>query len=137
MSTSTGNRLLDALSTDCREQILASSKLVPLPVRTQLYWPDEMPPYCYFLTGGIASLVAGLDNGASAEVGVVGNEGLVGAFHIIGPIPPINECFMQVPGAGYRTSLPALREGFRTHVQIRDRVLELLQAQTLGHLLGR
>ena len=113
MSTSTGNRLLDALSTDCREQILASSKLVPLPVRTQLYWPDEMPPYCYFLTGGIASLVAGLDNGASAEVGVVGNEGVVGAFHVIGPIPPINECFMQVAGAGYRTSLSALREGFQ------------------------
>jgi len=117
---------------DCREQILASSKLVPLPVRTQLYWPDEMPQYCYFLTGGIASLVAGLDNGASTEVGLVGNEGVVGAFHIIGPIPPINECFMQVAGAGYRTSLSALREDFRTHVEIRDRVLELVQAQSLA-----
>ena len=53
MSTSTGNRLLDAMSADCREQILALSKLVPLPVRTQLYWPDEMPQYCYFPTGGI------------------------------------------------------------------------------------
>jgi hypothetical protein len=57
-----------------------------LPVRTLLYWPDEMPPYCYFLTGGIASVVAGLNNGASTEVGLVGNESLVGAFHIIGPI---------------------------------------------------
>jgi CRP-like cAMP-binding protein len=132
MSTSTGNRLLDAMPADCREQILASSKLVPLPVRTQLYWPDEMPQYCYFLTGGIASLVAGLDNGASTEVGLVGNEGVVGAFHIIGPIPPINECFMQVAGAGYRTSLSALREDFRTHVEIRDRVLELVQAQSLA-----
>jgi CRP-like cAMP-binding protein len=39
---------------------------------------------------------------------------------------------MQVAGAGYRTSLSALREDFRTHVEIRDRVLELVQAQSLA-----
>lgn len=57
-----------------------------LPVRTRLYWPGEMPPYGYFLTSGIASVVAGLNDGGTAEVAVIGNEGLVGALHIIGPI---------------------------------------------------
>jgi CRP-like cAMP-binding protein len=132
MSTSTGNRLLDACSARCREQILASSKHVALPVRTQLYWPDEMPQYCFFLTGGIASVVAGSGDGASTEVGIIGNEGLVGAFHVIGPIAPMNECFMQVAGSGYRVFLSALRETFRTHEEVRDRILELVQAQSLA-----
>jgi CRP-like cAMP-binding protein len=131
MSTSTGNRLLDAISPGSREHILAAAKLAPLPVRTQLYWPDEMPNYCYFLTGGIASVVAGLDNGASTEVGLVGCEGVIGAFHVIGPIAPVNECFMQVKGAGYRLPLSALRESFRLYEEVRDRILELVQAQSL------
>jgi CRP-like cAMP-binding protein len=132
MAKPTGNRLLDAISARFREQILSSSKHVALPVRTQLYWPDEMPQYCHFLTGGIASIVAGLDNGASTEVGLMGNEGVVGAFHIIGPIAPANECFMQVPGSGYRVPLPVLRECFKAEEEIRDRVLELVQVQSLG-----
>jgi hypothetical protein len=99
MSKPTGNRLLVAIFARCREQILSSSRQVALPVRTQLYWPDEMPQYCYFLTGGIASLIAGLNNGASTEVGLVGNEGVGGAFPVIGPIAPLNGCFMQVQGA--------------------------------------
>lgn len=132
MATSTGNRLLDAISAHSREQILSSSRHVPLPVRTQLYWPDEMPQYCYFLTGGIASVVAGLDDGASTEVGLIGNEGLVGAFHIIGPIPPMNECFMQVPGSGYRLPIQPMRESFKAQEEIRDHVLKLVQAQSLA-----
>jgi CRP-like cAMP-binding protein len=131
MAKPTGNRLLDAISARSREQILSSLKHVALPVRTQLYWPDEMPKFCYFLTGGIASMVAGLANGASTEVGLVGNEGVVGAFHIIGPIAPINECFMQVPGSGYRVPLAVLRDCFKAEEQIRDRILELVQAQSL------
>jgi CRP-like cAMP-binding protein len=132
MARPTGNRLLDAISGGSREQILSFAKHVALPVRTQLYWPDEMPPYCYFLSGGIASVVAGLDNGASTEVGLVGSEGVVGAFHIIGPIAPMNECFMQVPGSGYRVPLHLLRECFKTQEEIREHVLELVQAQSLA-----
>jgi CRP-like cAMP-binding protein len=131
MTKPTGNRLLDAISARSREKILSSSRHMALPVRTQMYWPDEMPQYCHFLTGGIASIVAGLANGASTEVGLVGSEGVVGAFHIIGPIAPINECFMQVPGSGYRVPLSVMRECFKAEEQIRDRILELVQAQSL------
>jgi CRP-like cAMP-binding protein len=131
MAKPTGNRLLDAISARSREQLFSSLKHVALPVRTQLYWPDEMPQFCYFLTGGIASVVAGLADGESTEVGLVGNEGVVGAFHVIGPIPPINECFMQVPGSGYRLPLSVLRECFKAEEQIRNRILELVQAQSL------
>ena len=103
-----------------------------LPVRTQLYWPGEMPAYGYFLTSGIASVVAGLHDGGTAEVGVIGNEGLVGAFHIIGPMVPMTECFMQVAGSGYRIALPALRTLFKEQDEIRERILEFVQSQNLA-----
>lgn len=131
MQTSRHNRLLDALSHDCREAVLSASKEMDLPVRMQLYWPEEMPQYGYFLTSGIASIVAGLDDGGTAEVGVIGNEGLVGAIHLLGPLSPLTECFMQVEGSGYRIAMPALRGIFLEHEEIRNRILEFVQQQTL------
>jgi CRP-like cAMP-binding protein len=128
----TGNRLLDALSPGCRKAILSRSKEIGLPVRTQLYWPGEMPPYGYFLTSGIASVVAGLNDGGTAEVGVVGNDGLVGAFHVIGPLLPMTECFMQVAGSGYRIALSALRTLFKEHDEILERILEFVQSQNVA-----
>jgi CRP-like cAMP-binding protein len=132
MSKSSGNRLVDALSAGYRKTLLSHAKEVTLPVRAQLYWPGEMPPYAYFLTSGIASVVAGINNGGTAEVCVVGNEGLVGAFHVIGPIPPMTEGFMQVAGGGYRIPLPALRTLFKEHDEIRERILEFVQSQNIA-----
>jgi CRP-like cAMP-binding protein len=132
MSDLCGNRLLDALSTNCRKAVLDVSKQVVLPLHTRLYWPGEMPQYGYFPTAGIASVVAGLDDGASTEVGLIGNEGVAGAFHVIGPIPPMTECFMQVAGAGFRIPLTALRELFKKHEDIRERILEFVQAHSLA-----
>jgi CRP-like cAMP-binding protein len=132
MPKSSGNRLLDALSTMCAKTLLTHAKEVMLPVRTQLYWPGEMPAYGYFLTSGIASVVAGLNDGGTAEVAVIGNEGLAGALHIIGPIPPMTECFMQVAGSGYRIALPTLRTLFKENDEIRERILEFVQSQNLA-----
>jgi hypothetical protein len=105
VSTPSGNQLLDALSAECRKTVLSRSKHVALGVRSRLYWPGEMPQHALFLTSGIASVVATLNDGGSTEVGVIGSEGLTGAFHVIGPIPQMTECFMQVAGSGYRLPL--------------------------------
>ena len=131
MQPPTRNRLLDSLSPSCREAVLAVSKLVELPIRTQLYWAEEMPQYGYFLTAGIASLVAGLNDGGTAEVGLIGDEGLVGALQLLGPMPPLNECFIQMQGSAYRTPLPGLRRIFQEHEEIRNRILEFVQQQSI------
>jgi len=91
-----------------------------------------MPQYAYFLTSGIASVVATLNDGATTEVAVIGSEGLAGSFHVIGPIPPMTDCFMQVAGAGHRLPLGALRELFLGYEEIRGRILEFVQAQSLA-----
>jgi CRP-like cAMP-binding protein len=132
MTAPSGNKLLDALSPGCHRAILSLSKEIPLPVRTQLYWPGEMPRYGFFLTSGMASVVAGLGDGGSTEVGVIGKEGVVGAFHVIGPIPSMTECFMQVAGRGYRIPLDSLRDMFKKHEEIRERVLEFVQGQSVA-----
>lgn len=131
MAKISGNRLLDALSASCRKAIVSSCKMVELPVRTQLSWPGEMPPYAYFPTSGIASVVAILKDGGTAEVAVIGSEGVAGAFHVIGPIPPITECFMQVAGSGYRIPLPVMRTLFKEYDEIRERILEFVQSQNI------
>ncbi len=131
MSVPINNRLLVCLTEDCRETILKSAKLVELPVRTQLYWPEEMPQYAYFLESGIASVVAGLDDGTTAEVGVIGSEGLIGAFHLLGPLLPNTESFIQIAGIGHRMPMAALRRAFLDHEQIRSRILEFVQQQSM------
>jgi CRP-like cAMP-binding protein len=132
VSTHSGNRLLDALSAECRMTVLSRSKHVELGIRSRLYWPGEMPQHAVFLTSGIASVVTTLNDGGTTEVGVIGSKGLVGAFHVIGPIPPMTECFMQVAGAGYRLPLAALRELFLGYEEIRGRILEFVQAHSLA-----
>lgn len=129
MSEPANNLLLDSLSEDCRNSLLKTCKPIELPLRTQLYWPEEMPQFGYFLTSGIASVVAGLEDGGTTEVGVIGREGLIGAFHLLGPMPALTECFMQVAGEGLRIPMDALRKAFLKHEEIRSRILEFVQAQ--------
>jgi CRP-like cAMP-binding protein len=121
LSDATGNLLLDSLSTELRRSVLALSKPMDLPLRTMLHEQGEMPTYAYFLCSGIASVVVSMPEGGSAEVGLMGREGLVGALHIIGPTPAPAQCFMQMEGNGIRIRLDDLRK----------RVLEFVQQQAV------
>ena len=114
------------------------SKPVPLPLRTSLYEAEETPAYAYFLTSGIASVVTTVADGGTAEVGLIGREGVVGVLHIIGPAPVPSRCFMQLEGTGRRISFSELRKAFRSSPEIHDRLLEFVQEQalSLGQIAG-
>jgi CRP-like cAMP-binding protein len=126
------NRLLGTLSPDLREMLLASATPVSLPLRTMLYEAQETPTYAYFLTSGLASVVSLMSNGSSAEVGLIGAEGVVGAIQLLGPARIPTQCFMQMEGTGLRVPLGELRNAIRSSVEIRDRVLESVQEQYLS-----
>jgi CRP-like cAMP-binding protein len=128
----TSNRLLSSLSDFNRELLLANCVEVALPLRTPLYQSEELPPYAYFMTSGFASIVASSADGDTAEVGLVGREGLVGAFHLLGPARAPTECFIQLDGSGLRISRTHLRQAFRSSPEINARILEFVQAQSLG-----
>jgi CRP-like cAMP-binding protein len=126
------NILLDALSPDSRELLLSRSTPIRLPLRTMLYEAQETPPFAYFPTSGLASVVTLMSDGGSAEVGLVGREGVVGALHLLGPGRVPTQCFMQIDGAGLRISLAELRSAMQARTDIRDLVLESAQEQSLS-----
>ena len=72
------NHLLAALSPAERERIYPHLRLVPMPLGEVLYESGDVLRHVYFPVDSIVSLLYVLADGASAEISVVGNEGLIG-----------------------------------------------------------
>lgn len=132
MSSPSENRLLSSLSPEALKLLASHCSPVDLPVRTQLYEPEEVPQHAFFMTSGMASVVTPMLDGGTAEVEVIGREGLVGSLHLLGSAPVNTSCFMQLPGTGLRIGLPELRKAFQVSQEIRARILELIQHQALS-----
>ena len=132
MRESPKNLFLSSLSSSASEKLISAATEVELPLRAVLYEAEVTPLYAYFLTSGIASVVTAMPDGGTAEVGLIGHEGLVGSFHLLGPAPVTTDCFIQLEATGLRIPLRQLQEAFRSSEEIRDRVLEFVQNQALG-----
>lgn len=132
------NTFLNVLSTTSRDSLLAHCVEVDLSLKKSLYGPAETPRYAYFMTSGIASVVTSMDDGATAEVGLIGREGVVGSLHLLGPAKVYTSCFIQLPATALRMAFPELVTAFRKNEEIRARVLEFVQEQavSLGQLAG-
>ena len=107
-----------------------------MPVKTELYSADRIPAYAYFVTSGIASVVTSLADGGIVEVGMIGNEGVVGSLHVLGPAPVPSRCFAQLAGTALRIPMAEFRAAFSGSEEIRYRLLEFVQEQvsSLGQL---
>jgi CRP-like cAMP-binding protein len=82
-AVSATNRLLDTLLHKDREQLLANCEHIELTIGEVLYRAGEVVPHVYFPTGGFISLVAPIDS-TNLEVGLVGNEGVLGVTLLLG-----------------------------------------------------
>jgi CRP-like cAMP-binding protein len=127
----TGNLLLDALSPELRETILAQCRAVDLPTRTLLHEQGETPAHVYFLCTGVASLVVTMATGGSAEVGLTGHEGAVGVMQLLGPTPTPSQSFILMQGTALRIRLDDLRGLFLSSSELRCRILEFVQQQNI------
>ncbi|WP_367025840.1 Crp/Fnr family transcriptional regulator [Methylococcus sp. ANG] len=96
------NRLLAALPRPDREQLLAHCEPIELIFAEVLYHAGELIPHVYFPTGSFVSLVAPIGGSANLEVGMVGNEGMLGIPLLLGV--DVSQFQALVQGAG-----PALR----------------------------
>ena len=126
------NLFLASLSSEHREFLIDRSTPVVLPLRTVLYEAEEAPTHAYFMTTGIASVVSTMSSGATAEVGVVGREGIVGSMQLLGPGLVPTHCFMQLDGTALKIPFSELNKAFRSSEEIRDRILEFIQEQALS-----
>ena len=131
MPAATGNLLLDALSPELRGTILALSRAVDVPPRTQLHEQGETPAHAYFLRTGVASLVVTMAAGGSAEVGLMGHEGVVGAMQLLGPTPTPSQSCILMQGSALRIRLDDLRGLFLSYGELRCRILEFVQQQSV------
>ncbi|MBB5061608.1 CRP-like cAMP-binding protein [Granulicella aggregans] len=136
MSSHLESRLLSSLSSNSRNFLLSRCIEVDLPLKKCLYAADVIPADAYFITSGIASIVTAMPDGTSAEVGLIGHEGMVGGLHLLGPTKIATECFVQLNATALRIPFAFLLEAFHTNEEIRGRLLEFTQEQavTLGQL---
>lgn len=106
------NRILAALPEDEYARLLPNLELIPMPLGQALYESGEQMRYVYFPTDSIVSLLYVLEDGASAEIAVVGNEGLVGVSLFMGGETTPSRAIVQSTGHAYRLKGQLLKEEF-------------------------
>jgi CRP-like cAMP-binding protein len=112
-SRSTKNHLLTALPDEDFERLLPDLEAVDLPHGQVLYKPDEPIKYVYFPENAMVSVVATTPDGGSAEVGVIGREGMTGIDVLMGVDSTPNESMVQLPDGGRRISTEAIKKEFK------------------------
>jgi CRP-like cAMP-binding protein len=103
------NRLLAALPSEDLARLWPQLEAVPLPLRKVLSAPGKPITAVYFPETGYVSMLAYLAKGDVIEVGVVGNEGIVGLPVLLGDDNDDCEAMVQNPGTALRMDAAALR----------------------------
>ena len=106
------NHLLDALPAYDYERVAAHLELVPLRLADVLYEPGMQLRYVYFPTTAIVSLLYVMEDGASAEIAIVGNEGILGISLFMGGETTPSRAVVQSAGYGYRLRAQLLKDEF-------------------------
>ncbi len=106
------NHLLDALPAEDYKRIAAHLELVPLKLGDILYEPGIKLRYVYFPTTAIVSLLYVMEDGASAEIAIVGNEGILGISLFMGGETTPSRAVVQSAGYGYRLRAQLLKDEF-------------------------
>lgn len=122
------NWLLDALPHAAWQRWLPYLEAVDLPLGKVLCEPGSRPDYVYFPTTAIVSLLCLLEDGASSEIAVVGNEGLVGIASLMGGESTTSRAVVQVGGQGYRMRTRAMKAEFDRTGEVRHLLLRYTQA---------
>jgi CRP-like cAMP-binding protein len=120
--------LLSALDAAAYTQLLEDSEDVELPLRTVLYEANASITHVYFLLRGVASIIAPVGNGASVEVGTVGNEGLVGLPLLFGVDREPATAIIQVADGGIRVTAVAFQNALAESGALRRLFLRYAQS---------
>jgi CRP-like cAMP-binding protein len=122
------NHLLAALAPDERVRIFPHLQPVALPLGKALYESGDVLRHVYFPTDAIVSMLYVLENGASAEIAVVGNEGLIGIALFMGGGTTPSRAIVQSAGHAYRLSGQRLKDEFHRSGGLQLLLLRYTQA---------
>ncbi|TAJ54693.1 MAG: Crp/Fnr family transcriptional regulator [Nevskiaceae bacterium] len=122
------NHLLWALPASARERVFPKMELVAMPLGKVLYESGHSLQHVYFPTDSIVSLLYVMEDGASAEIAVVGNEGMVGVALFMGGETTPNRAVVQSAGHAYRLKGALLKQEFSRSGPMQHLLLRYTQA---------
>ena len=106
------NHLLDALPSTDYERVASHLELVPMKLGDVLYESGAALRYVYFPTTSIISLLYVIEDRASAEIAIVGNEGVLGISLFMGGDTTPSRAVVQSAGFAFRLKAQLLKEEF-------------------------
>jgi CRP-like cAMP-binding protein len=127
-SESRQNQLLAALPETEYQRLVPNLELVSLPLHKVIYEPGEPITHVYFPHQALVSLVSLMEDGSTVEVGLVGNEGMVGLPVIWGGDTTTTKAFVQIADSGSRMKASLLKIEFDRGDQLQTLLLRYMQA---------
>ena len=126
--TACKNYLLDNLP--AKEFSLIAAKLEPVVFNLGdvLYESGDKMKYAYFPATAIVSMLYIMENGATAEIGIIGNDGIIGKSLFLGDGTTNSRAVIQSAGAGYRMKAKDLKEEFAKGGVFQELLLRFAEA---------
>jgi CRP-like cAMP-binding protein len=122
------NHILDALPHLERERLFPYLKLVSMPLGMVLYESGAALRHIYFPTDSIVSLLYVMQDGASAEIAVVGNDGVIGVSLFMGGETTPSRAVVQSAGQAFRLTGARLKDEFNRHGEMLHVLLRYTQS---------
>ena len=122
------NHLLAALPADDYARLAPDLEPIPMPLGWAVYESGGQLSYLYFPTTSIVSLLYVMESGASAEIAVIGNEGLVGISLFMGGESTPSRAVVQSAGDAYRLRASVLKREFALGGNLQHLALRYTQA---------
>jgi CRP-like cAMP-binding protein len=122
------NHLLSALPDEVKERLFPFVDLVKLELGFVMYEAGDTLANVYFPVDSIVSLLYVMETGASAEISVVGNEGVVGIALFMGGESTSSRAVVQSEGYAFRLKGKRLTDEFNRHGRLLDLMLRYTQS---------
>ena len=124
------NRLLAALPPVVYQR-LPDLEAIELTQHQILYYAGENYKYAYFPSYSIVSSVAIMENGSTTEIGMIGNEGMIGIPIILNTSYTNSTAIVQVGDGGYRIAAKRLQEEMSRNGALKRLMMRYVQARII------
>jgi CRP-like cAMP-binding protein len=127
-ATPLDNDLLAALPPEVYARLLPDLQLQRLELGHALYESGDLQGFVFFPTTAIVSLLYVMEDASSAEIAIVGNEGVVGVALFMGGESTTNRAVVQSAGIGYRLKSSSIKKEFVKGGEMQHLLLRYTQA---------
>ena len=103
------NGILGSLPSSFLHEFESKLRPVNLAFGDVIYQPNQPVDYAYFPTAGVISLLAAFEDGSTVEAGLIGSEGVLGTWIVMGAETTPHQALVQSPGYAYKLAVRDLR----------------------------